>query len=86
VAAREALLDPSVTQGLIRRFLAGGLTVPIRPAEIQRQLDRLTDRERQVLLLIAHGRSNADIADELVICGVDSENSRQAGAGQDRRT
>jgi DNA-binding NarL/FixJ family response regulator len=68
VAAGEALLDPSVTQGLIHRFLAaGGATVPRPSAETRRQLDRLTERERQVLLLVAQGRSNAEIADLLVI-------------------
>jgi DNA-binding NarL/FixJ family response regulator len=68
VAAGEALLDPSVTQGLIHRFLAaGGSTVPGPSAETRRQLDRLTERERQVLLLVAQGRSNAEIADLLVI-------------------
>jgi DNA-binding NarL/FixJ family response regulator len=68
VAAGEALLDPSVTQGLIRRFLAtGGSQVPGPPAEARRQLDRLTERGRQVLLLVAQGRSNAEIADLLVI-------------------
>jgi DNA-binding NarL/FixJ family response regulator len=68
VAAGEALLDPSVTKGLIRRFLAtGGSKVPGPAVETRRQLDRLTERERQVLLLVAQGRSNAEIADLLVI-------------------
>ncbi len=68
VAAGEALLDPSVTRGLIRRFLAtGGSTAPGPSAETRRQLNRLTERERQVLLLVAQGRSNAEIADLLVI-------------------
>jgi DNA-binding NarL/FixJ family response regulator len=68
VAAGEALLDPSVTQGLIHRFLAtGGSTVPEPSAETRRQLDRLTERERQVLLLVAQGRSNVEIADLPVI-------------------
>ena len=68
VAAGEALLDPLVTQSLIRRFLAtGGSKVPGPSFENRRQLDRLTERERQVLLLVAQGRSNAEIADLLVI-------------------
>jgi DNA-binding NarL/FixJ family response regulator len=68
VAAGEALLDPSVTRGLISRFLrAGGGTDAAPPKEIRHQLGRLTDRERQVLLLVAQGRSNAEIADLLVI-------------------
>jgi DNA-binding NarL/FixJ family response regulator len=68
VAAGEALLDPSVTRSLISRFLgAGPSTVSEPPAEIRQQLQRLTERERQVLLLAAQGRSNAEIADLLVI-------------------
>jgi DNA-binding NarL/FixJ family response regulator len=68
VAAGEALLDPSVTRNLISRFLATGGSRPSGPsAETRQQLGRLTDRERQVLLLVAQGRSNAEIADLLVI-------------------
>ena len=68
VAAGEALLDPSVTRNLISRFLRAGPATATEPsAEIRRQLLRLTERERQVLLLVAQGRSNAEIADLLVI-------------------
>jgi DNA-binding NarL/FixJ family response regulator len=68
VAAGEALLDPSVTRNLISRFLATGGSRPSGPpVETRQQLGRLTDRERQVLLLVAQGRSNAEIADLLVI-------------------
>ena len=68
VAAGEALLDPSVTRSLISRFLvAGAARASEPPAEFRHQLLRLTERERQVLLLVAQGRSNAEIADLLVI-------------------
>ncbi len=68
VAAGEALLDPSVTRHLIHRYLATGEgTPPVPTAATRLRLDRLTDRERQVLLLIAQGRSNAEIAELLVI-------------------
>jgi DNA-binding NarL/FixJ family response regulator len=67
VAAGEALLDPSVTRSLISRFLTSGATASEPSGETRQQLGRLTERERQVLLLVAQGRSNAEIADLLVI-------------------
>ena len=68
VAAGEALLDPLVTRQLIHRYLATGHEAPAAPtAATRRRLDRLTERERQVLLLIAQGRSNAEIGELLVI-------------------
>jgi DNA-binding NarL/FixJ family response regulator len=68
VAAGDALLDPSVTRSLISRVLgAGAARKSDPPAETREQLRRLTDRERQVLLLVAQGRSNAEIAELLVI-------------------
>jgi DNA-binding NarL/FixJ family response regulator len=68
VATGEALLDPTVTRSLISRFLGAGASTLSEPSpEIRHQLLRLTERERQVLLLVAQGRSNAEIADLLVI-------------------
>ncbi|MDP8930644.1 MAG: response regulator transcription factor [Actinomycetota bacterium] len=55
----EALLDPAVTAGLLRG-VAGGQRRRSRGAD-------LTPREHEVLTLIACGRSNRQIADELVI-------------------
>ncbi|SNX65992.1 LuxR family two component transcriptional regulator [Streptomyces sp. TLI_55] len=65
VAAGEALLSPAATQALIARFLAtpdtdGFLTLPDA-------VQALTDREREVVALAAHGKSNAEIADRLVL-------------------
>jgi DNA-binding NarL/FixJ family response regulator len=63
VAGGDALLAPTVTRRLVEQFVRRpppGQTVPPELAE-------LTDREREVLQLIARGLSNNEIAAELVI-------------------
>lgn len=67
VAAGEALLAPSVTRRLLDEF-AKATAHGARPTEVRdRDLDRLTEREREVLILIAQGLSNREIADQLYI-------------------
>jgi DNA-binding NarL/FixJ family response regulator len=61
IAAGEALLAPSVTRRVIEEFAR------LRPPHAQRSLEALTDREMQVLRLVARGLSNGEIALELVI-------------------
>lgn len=61
VAAGDALLSPAATKALISRFLA--TPDPAPPAS----LAVLTAREREVMVLAAEGRSNAEIAEELVV-------------------
>jgi DNA-binding NarL/FixJ family response regulator len=66
VAAGDALLDPAVTGELIRHFVAAAPR-SIGDADSARRLAELTERETQVLRLVAEGRSNAELAGQLVI-------------------
>ena len=61
VAAGEALLSPSVTRRVIKQF-----TRVARPSP-PKELDDLTDREREIFALIADGLSNAEIGERLYI-------------------
>jgi DNA-binding NarL/FixJ family response regulator len=63
VAAGDALLAPSVTRRLIADFARQPRRHPSSPPA----LDALTQRETQVLRLIAHGLSNTEISSTLVI-------------------
>ena len=63
VAEGEALLAPAVTRRLLERFAA---TLPT-PEERAPALATLTDREREVLELVASGLSNSEIAERLFL-------------------
>ncbi|MFJ4578995.1 response regulator [Streptomyces echinatus] len=66
-AGGEALLSPTATKGLIARFLAraddGDTPDPAR----SERLGALTGREREVLVLVAGGHSNDEIAERLAV-------------------
>ena len=61
IAAGEALLAPNVTRRLIAQFAGTAQT----RASMSKEIDELTDREREVMVLVARGLSNAEIASEL---------------------
>ena len=63
VADGGALLAPSVTRRLISRFAAP----PSLDSSVVSRLDRLTSREREVLVAIAAGSSNIEIAENLFV-------------------
>jgi len=65
VAAGDAVVAPAVTRRLLDAF-ADRLPDPTGPA-VDHRLDRLTDREREVMVHVAAGRSNAEIAGRLVL-------------------
>ena len=63
VHSGDALLSPSITRRLVEDFAAR--TDPIEPPAAV--LSELTPREREVLVLVAHGLSNGEIAERLVV-------------------
>ncbi len=65
VAPVDALLAPSVTRRIVEQF-AGERAAPA-PASPPKELEYLTERETEVLALLATGRSNAELAADLFV-------------------
>jgi DNA-binding NarL/FixJ family response regulator len=59
VARGESLLDSKLTKTVLEKLMSGGAK--------QGERDVLTDREREVLVLIADGATNKEIASKLVV-------------------
>jgi len=64
VARGDSLLSPAATRGLIARYLALNDTNPTTASGL---LDVLTDREREIVALVATGMSNAEIAEHFTL-------------------
>lgn len=62
-AAGDALIAPNITARLLATFAAQGK----RAAAAEQPLEPLTEREEEVLLAVARGRTNAELAQELFI-------------------
>ncbi|MEG9227158.1 response regulator transcription factor [Aeromicrobium sp. Sec7.5] len=73
VHAGDAVVAPSTTRRLLEHFVRGApeggssSAGPAVPAETHARLAALTEREREVLQLVAAGRSNTEIAADLVV-------------------
>jgi DNA-binding NarL/FixJ family response regulator len=64
VAGGAALLSPAVTRAVISTFARRAPSADVTSSP---RLDELTEREREVLVLLTRGRSNAEIAADLVV-------------------
>jgi DNA-binding NarL/FixJ family response regulator len=62
VASGDALLSPRATRSLVEEYAARA-----KPADLSPELDFLTDREREVMTLVAAGLSNDEIGERLYI-------------------
>lgn len=64
VYSGDAVVAPSTTRRLLERFAP---SLPTGAEQTSSLVDVLTEREREILVAVARGRSNGEIADELVV-------------------
>ena len=67
VAAGNALVDPSVTRRLVERWVALEVTSASTDRRAPVAVGTLSAREREILVGLARGRSNRELADELIV-------------------
>jgi len=67
VAAGDALLDPSVTRRLVERWVALEVTSASTYRPVPAAVGTLSAREREILVGLARGRTNRELADDLIV-------------------
>jgi DNA-binding NarL/FixJ family response regulator len=67
VAAGDALVDPSVTRRLVERWVALEVMSASTDRPVPAAVGTLSAREREILLGLARGRTNRELADDLIV-------------------
>ena len=67
VAAGDALIDPSVTRRLVERWVTLEATSASTSRPVPAAVASLSSREREILVGLARGRTNRELADDLIV-------------------